>query len=169
MVLGSFRGRISSATRAQSLARFKMRRKMPSSAFRVAQSHLPDRLARFLLLCPPCPVFDDPLGRDRLERFLFEVGPQLHQQLLFLGLAGRGQFQLAGRHVIVCRQSERLTGQGVEVWCNLPSEAAAINSFLFGLRFSPVRCFKALPESLPVDNEMAVPRLTAFFQRAISR
>jgi hypothetical protein len=36
MLLGSFSGRISSATRAQSFARFKMRRKMPSSALRVA-------------------------------------------------------------------------------------------------------------------------------------
>ena len=101
------------APRASPASRCAARCPVPHSALRAGASTCwtvsPDFTSG--LAGPPCPVFGDPLGRDRLERFLFEVGPQLHQQLLFLGLAGRGQLQFPGRHVIVCRQSERLTRQ----------------------------------------------------------
>src|SRR5579863_7141452 len=49
----------------------------------------------------PGPVISDPLHGDGLERLLFEVGPQLHQELLFLCLAGVRQLQLPGAHVFV--------------------------------------------------------------------
>ncbi len=102
----------------------------------------------------PSPVIGNPLNRDGFERFLFEVGSQLHQELFFFRLTRGCQFQLPSGHVLVRSLCKWQASESCGVVRQLSFGGFSDELFFLGLCFSPVRRAKRLAEALPVDNEM---------------
>ena len=81
------------------------------------------------LFRPPSPVVRDSLRSDGFERFLFEVGPQLHQELSFFRLAGGANSNLRALMYSSAACPNGSRARAVELCVSFPSEASAMSCF----------------------------------------
>ncbi|HEY4930070.1 MAG TPA: hypothetical protein VII23_00745 [Terriglobales bacterium] len=111
----------------------------------------------------PFAEIDKILGGDPLKSLRPKEAPRLNKQLFLFLLACIGQVQAPTFEKAISGLAEGQPPELLTYWREFAPRGLRDEFFLPRLRFTPITGIEALAETLPINEEMCVPRFTALY------